>query len=129
MTYREPRWMDLESYLSGQRATLADLLEPIELRGHCSSCERTAAVDRWEIAGRLGKHRYVAELRPALRCMAYGSKAGIHGSFACRRGNLHKKEPDLAEPSSFSQSQLRVWGIDDREKILALAAEGTRKAA
>lgn len=75
MANRDRReWMDLEAYLNGQRPTFAGLLQGIELGGHCSSCERTAGIDRWEVAARVGKHRYIADLRPALRCMGCGNK-------------------------------------------------------
>jgi len=84
MAYRDAKCMDLDSYLSGQKPTPSDLLQAIELGGKCSKCERTAGVDRWALAARLGKHRYVAELRPALRCMGCGDKGGNTWGFCMK---------------------------------------------
>ena len=46
------------------------------LGGHCSSCERTGWVDRWEIARKFGNRTYLSSLRQHLRCLGCGNKKG-----------------------------------------------------
>ncbi|AYM66169.1 hypothetical protein G6L68_25125 [Agrobacterium fabrum] len=54
--------------LNDPKWTFASLPEWQTLAIHCRSCDRTAPVDRWEMARQHGKQTVITSLLPKLRC-------------------------------------------------------------
>lgn len=55
-------------------ATLQDVPQWYELGGRCSICPHAALLDRWEIARRYGRKRFIITLEPKLRCTRCGNR-------------------------------------------------------
>lgn len=70
----KPQWTDLEALFAPARPTLGEIPQWYELGGHCSTCEREGAIDRWQLQQSVGAETHVYTLRQFLRCRKCGSK-------------------------------------------------------